>query len=156
MTIVEALVMDQRTHRLLGRHVRKSLDVFRGAAEPGTFEQMRGALKGPVGSADRREITNPLKRPSAAAGRFVRQHQRHGSDEGHEGESAPQTVVEPWDGHGVPPPWHVMVLDDSAGVALLALSPLSFISASAASPGARGGAGLPGGNRAARHYRRPS
>src|SRR5262249_29284799 len=114
MTIVEALVMDQCTHRLLGCHVRKSLDVFRGAAEPGTFEQMRSALKGPVGSADRREITNPLLRPSAAAGRFVRH--RAAGDKGHEGESAPQTVVEPWDGHGVPPPWQVMVVDDSDGV----------------------------------------
>ena len=70
MVVRERVVVDELADRLLGRHVRQLLDVFRGAAETRAFQQVGGAVVAPVRGGDRRQIPRPQGRAGSPAGRI--------------------------------------------------------------------------------------
>ena len=59
VVVRDAVVVDERSDRLLGRHVRQLLDLFWGAAEARTTQQMLGAVVAPVRGGDRGQVPLP-------------------------------------------------------------------------------------------------
>ncbi len=80
VVVQDVVVVHQRPHRLLGRHVRELLDLLGRAAEPGPFEEVRGPVVVPVGLGDRGQIPRPRVwsgRPARIVGREAGTGQKH-------------------------------------------------------------------------------
>ncbi len=68
MVVRNRVVVDEDGDGRLRAHGREARNVLRSAAEARAFQKMRGAVKAPVGYADRGEIVSPLGGSAAAAG----------------------------------------------------------------------------------------